>query len=141
MGSNLDKHDVSMSFIALTDVRDTSPGQGKKTSQQGAAEPPSRVSSAHVAFGYDAAQAVAIAFNAYRVQSGTDDIRSGVHYNLRGQEFDGKTGRVTFSAHATDHDAQGREVWLMNVEPGEPIQAIRVCLPTAEAAACEPPPR
>ncbi|MBB5140441.1 ABC-type branched-subunit amino acid transport system substrate-binding protein [Thermocatellispora tengchongensis] len=135
-----DKHDVSMSFVSLTDVRDTSLNQGQKTLQQWAAGMSSPISFAHAAFGYDAAQAVGIASKDYVTQSGTGGIRSGVHYNLRGQEFDGATGKVYFSADATDHDAQGREVWLMTVESGKPIQAIRVCRPTTKAAACEPPP-
>ncbi|MFD0657411.1 hypothetical protein [Thermocatellispora tengchongensis] len=129
-----------MSFVSLTDVRDTSLNQGQKTLQQWAAGMSSPISFAHAAFGYDAAQAVGIASKDYVTQSGTGGIRSGVHYNLRGQEFDGATGKVYFSADATDHDAQGREVWLMTVESGKPIQAIRVCRPTTKAAACEPPP-
>lgn len=136
--SNPDKHDVSMSFVSLTDVRDTSLNQGQKTLQQWAAATSSHISFAHAAFGYDAAQAVAIALNAYLTQSGTGDIRSGVHYNLRGQGFDGASGKVSFSAHASNHDAQGREVWLMTVESGRPIQAALVCRPTAEAANCQP---
>ncbi|MEO3872853.1 hypothetical protein ABGB18_28905 [Nonomuraea sp. B12E4] len=137
--ASANKHNVTMSFVSLTDVRDNFLNQGQKTLQQWAG-PKSSFSFAHAAFGYDAAQAVAIAFNAYRTQSGTVDIRSGVRYNLRGEVFDGATGRVSFSAHATDHDAQGREVWLMTVESDQPIQAIRVCRPTAEAAICEAAP-
>ncbi|MGW3351008.1 ABC transporter substrate-binding protein [Nonomuraea rubra] len=136
--SNPGTHDVSMSFVSLTDVRSTSLNQGQKTVQQWAAARSLGISVAHAAFSYDAAQAVGIALNAYRTQSGTGDIRSGVHYNLRGQEFDGATGKVSFSAHASDHDAQNREVWLTTVESRKPFQAILVCRPTAEAANCGP---
>ncbi|MFC5819636.1 hypothetical protein [Nonomuraea harbinensis] len=130
----------SMSFVSLTDVRDTSlTNQSQQTLWRWIAESGVGVSFAHAAFGFDAAQAVAIAFSAYRTQSEADDILSGVHYNLRGQAFDGATGKVSFSEHATDHDAQGREVWLMTVESGRPIQATWVCRPTATAAECASP--
>ncbi|MFI6705738.1 ABC transporter substrate-binding protein [Nonomuraea sp. NPDC050478] len=138
--SNPAAHDVSMSFVSLTDVRDTSlTNQSQQTLRRWIAESGVGVSFAHAAFGFDAAQAVAIAFSAYRTQSEADDILSGVHYNLRGQAFDGATGKVSFSEHATDHDAQGREVWLMTVESGRPIQATWVCRPTATAAECASP--
>ncbi|MGW7484168.1 hypothetical protein ACWGH8_36990 [Nonomuraea muscovyensis] len=139
VASNGAGHDTSMSFVSLTDVRDASLNQGQKTLRQWAGG--SLVhSAAHAAFGYDAAQAVGIAIDAHRTQSGPENIRAGVHYNLRGLRFDGATGTVSFSGHVTDHDAQGREVWLMTVESGKPVQAAWVCRPTATEAACTAPP-
>ncbi|MDR8407150.1 hypothetical protein MTP10_00150 [Nonomuraea sp. 3-1Str] len=138
--SNGRGHDTTLSFVSLTDVRDASLNQGQKTLRQWAGT--SFVFSfAHASFGYDAAQAVAIAVDAYRTQSGAEDIRDGVHYNLRGLRFDGATGSVAFSGDARDHDAQGREVWLMSVESGQPIRARWVCRPTAAVAGCAAPPR
>lgn len=140
VASNGTGHDTSMSFVSLTDVRDATLNQGQKTLRQWAGG--SLVySAAHAAFGYDAAQAVGIAVDAYRTQSGAGNIRAGVHYNLRGLRFDGATGTVSFSGHVTDHDAQGREVWLMTVEAGRPVRAGWVCRPTASDAACTTPPR
>ncbi|MFG3442504.1 hypothetical protein ACGF0J_35130 [Nonomuraea sp. NPDC047897] len=139
VGSDESGHDVSMSFVSLTDVRDTSPNQAQRTIRQWAGKT-SAYSSAHASFGYDAVQAVAIAFDDYRTQGGAGDISSGVHYNLRGLGFEGATGTVTFSGHATDHDAQGREVWLMSVESGRPISAVRMCRPTDKGAGCDSPP-
>lgn len=55
-----------------------------------------------------------------------------MHYNLRGLHFYGASGEVTFPSHLTEHDAQGRTVWLMNVEAGKPIQAVRECRVTSE---------
>ncbi|MEV4101212.1 hypothetical protein AB0J42_13200 [Nonomuraea sp. NPDC049649] len=138
--SNPAGHDMSMSFVSLTDVRDPAlENQSQRTLRQWAEKSGATVSFAHAAFGYDAAQAVGIAFDTYRTQSDADDIPSGVHYNLRGQAFDGATGTVSFSADATDHDAQNREVWLMTVESRRPIQANYVCRPTLKEAHCDPP--
>ncbi|MEV0197321.1 hypothetical protein [Nonomuraea sp. NPDC050691] len=139
VASNGRGHDTTLSFVSLTDVRDASLNQGQKTLRQWAGNA-WVFSFAHASFGYDAAQAVAIAVDAYRTQSGVEDVRDGVHYNLRGLRFDGATGTVAFSGDAKDHDAQGREVWLMSVESGQPIRAMWVCRPTAALAGCAAPP-
>ncbi|NUW45732.1 ABC transporter substrate-binding protein [Nonomuraea rhodomycinica] len=139
VASNGGGHDTTLSFVSLTDVRDASLNQGQKSLRQWAGTS-GVFSFAHASFGYDAAQAVAIAVDAYRTQGGAEDIRAGVHYNLRGLRFDGATGTVTFSGDAKDHDAQGREVWLMSVASGQPIRAMWVCRPTAAQAGCTAPP-
>lgn len=140
VGAKPDKHDISMSFVALTNVvlpdgQDTSLNQGQRTVREWVSDL-RRISFAHASFGFDAVQAVATAFNDHRMQGGAGDIRSGVHYNLRGQSFDGATGEVSFPGHATDHDAQGREVRIMTVQAGGPIRVVGVCRPTARTAGC-----
>jgi hypothetical protein len=154
------KHNVTMSFVSLTDARNPSGNQSQAALWQWADRVTRNFSYVHAAFGWDAVQAVTTAFNTYRNQrpdapdedrgsdthdanrssdaadedqdSGVLDIRSGVHYNLRGLHFYGASGEVTFPSHLTEHDAQGRTVWLMNVEAGKPIQAVRECRVTSE---------
>ncbi|MEV4469195.1 hypothetical protein [Nonomuraea sp. NPDC049504] len=135
--SNPGKHTVTMSFVSLTDARNPSDNQSQEVLWRWADKTSKTFSYVHAAFAYDAVQAVAMAFNTYRDQSPDAlAVRAGVHYNLRGLSFDGATGAVAFSSDATDHDAQGRAIWLMTVEAGEEIKAVRECHPTAKTHGC-----
>ena len=131
------KHSVTMSFVSLTDARGSSTNQNQVELRQWADKVTRNYSFVHAAFGWDAVEAVMTAFNTYRNRNPDAlDIRSGVHYNLRGLDFDGASGKVTFSSHLTEHDAQGRTVWLMSVEAGQPIRAVRECRVTSTSPSC-----
>ncbi|MFI6501923.1 ABC transporter substrate-binding protein [Nonomuraea typhae] len=132
------RHTVTMSFVGLSDVR-RGLGDNQARSDLERWGKDLAYSAAHASFGYDAAYAVAQAVDAAQPHVG--EFRTAVHYNLRGLSFDGATGLVRFSSHATEHDAQDRDVWLMSVEEGKEIEVHHVCHPNTVTGNCGPPPK